>query len=349
VSPPAIAVTSRREWAWLLAGLVAIYAVLQLTAAGLGSERGEAGLIVGALVTIATLTVERVWTGRSIADAARALGLGAPRARGLAIAAAVCVLLVLVVPLFAWRAGAGARIVPGAALLVPGLFAQAGLAEELLFRGYLFGHLRRGRTFWRAAGLATVPFVAVHLLLFATMPWPIALAALLLAVIISFPLARLYELGGATIWPPALLHFVVQGTVKVVAFAGEPAASFPIVWMAASALVPWAVFAVRYQGPRGPYDRTTRGPRGLRPSQRRGRSAIHADTSAIASASGVTVPSGGICEDGRRERIRTNRALRSGAPGDSADVVPGVEWGRSHFVVRAASAATAASTCSGLA
>lgn len=237
-----IQVSSGRDWTRLLAGLGAIYGLFQVAAAGLGSERGEAGLAVGALVTIATLAVERAWTGRSVAAAAHALGLGMPRARGLAAAAGACLLLVLVVPVFAWLTGAAARIVPGAGWLLPGLFAQAGVAEELLFRGYLFGHLRQGRTFWHAALLATAPFVAVHLLLFATMPWPIAAAALLLSVAISFPLARLLELGGMTIWPPALVHFVVQGTVKIVELAGEPAASFPIVWMAASAVVPWLVF-----------------------------------------------------------------------------------------------------------
>lgn len=261
MSPAAIAVSRRRDWAQFLAGLLAIYAVLQLTAAGLGSQRGEAGLIVGALVTLATLAVERAWTGRSMAGAARALGLGTPRARGLAAAVGVCLMLLAIVPAFARLTGAGARIVPEAASLVPGLFAQAGLAEELLFRGYLFGHLRQGRTFWRAASLASLPFVAVHLLLFATMPWPIALAALLLSVIISFPLAHLFELGGRTIWPPALLHAVIQGTVKVVAVtAGESAAPFPLVWMAASALLPWAVFAVNTQDPGV---RASREPRGL--------------------------------------------------------------------------------------
>jgi hypothetical protein len=33
-------------------------------------------------------------------------------------------------------------------------------------------------------------------------------------------MTRLYELGRATIWAPALLHFVVQGTVKSVHFDG---------------------------------------------------------------------------------------------------------------------------------
>jgi hypothetical protein len=36
-------------------------------------------------------------------------------------------------------------------------------------------------------------------------------------------------------------------------------------------------------------------------------------TAATASSSRTTVPSGGICDDGRRERMRTRIALRSGA------------------------------------
>jgi membrane protease YdiL (CAAX protease family) len=127
---------------------------------------------------------------------------------------------------------------------LPGLFAQAGIAEEVLFRGYLFGHLRVGRTFWRAAAVSMLPFVSVHLVLFLSMPWPIALASVLLAVVISFPLARLFELGGNTIWAPALLHFVIQATVKIVVFP-HGAQSFALAWMAASAIVPLLVFTVK--------------------------------------------------------------------------------------------------------
>ena len=90
-----------------------------------------------------------------------------------------------------------------------------GVAEEALFRGYLFSRLRRNRSFWRASALASVSFVLVHLYLFVSLPWPVALASVLLATIISFPLAHLFELGGNTIWPSALLHFTVQGAVRV--------------------------------------------------------------------------------------------------------------------------------------
>jgi len=128
---------------------------------------------------------------------------------------------------------------------LPGLFGQAGIAEEVLFRGYLFGHLRPGRSFWRAALLAMLPFALVHLLMFLTMPWPVALAALLLSIVLSFPLAHLFELGGRTVWPPALLHFVVQGTAKLVVMSGEEPSTFPIVWMGASAVLPMFVMLIR--------------------------------------------------------------------------------------------------------
>ncbi len=128
---------------------------------------------------------------------------------------------------------------------LPGLFAQAGIAEEVLFRGYLFGHLRRGRSFWRAATISMIPFVVVHLLMFLTMPWPVAVASLFLAVVISFPMAHLFELGNMTIWAPALLHFVVQGTVKTVHVAGGSSGAFPLVWIAASAVTAALALFVR--------------------------------------------------------------------------------------------------------
>jgi len=89
-----------------------------------------------------------------------------------------------------------------------------------------------------------VPEVHRHLVLFFSMAWPIALASVLLAVVISFPLAYLFELGGDTIWAPAILHFVVQATVKVAVFP-HGAASFALAWMSVSAMVPLLVFTVK--------------------------------------------------------------------------------------------------------
>jgi membrane protease YdiL (CAAX protease family) len=231
-------------WPRLLLGLSAAYLLFEGSARTLGSDRGQAGLLVGAGVVAAVLGAERLLFGRPVRAAARELGLGRPGGRGLLAALGVCALLLLVVPVFVGATGAPAGVYPGWGWLLPGLFAQAGIAEEVLFRGYLFRHVRRGRPFWRAAGLAAVPFVAVHLTMFLALPWPIALAGVLLAVTMSFPLAYLFELGGDTVWAPALVHFVMQGAVKVVVIGGEPAAVFPLVWMAAGAALPYLAFLI---------------------------------------------------------------------------------------------------------
>jgi membrane protease YdiL (CAAX protease family) len=235
-------IRSPAQWTRLLLELAAVFAVFQWSASSLGSDRGQAGLIVGTLVVAVTLAVERARAGQTLVSSAQAIGLGTPRLTGLGVSAGICVLLLLVVPVFARLTGTSVTVESGSLQWLAGLFAQAGIAEEALFRGYLFGHVRRGRSFWGAAGLSMLPFVAVHLLMFATMPWAVALAALLLSVVMSFPLAHLFELGGDTIWPPALLHFVVQGTVKVLAVSGDGAALFPIAWMAASAVLPLCAF-----------------------------------------------------------------------------------------------------------
>jgi membrane protease YdiL (CAAX protease family) len=120
---------------------------------------------------------------------------------------------------------------------------QAGVAEEVLFRGYLFGHARKARPFWPAVILAMGPFVAVHLLLFLTLPWPVALAAVALTAATTPPLAYLFELGGHSIWPPALVHFVMRGAVKVVILPGEAGVRFPLIWMVGCATLPYLVFS----------------------------------------------------------------------------------------------------------
>jgi membrane protease YdiL (CAAX protease family) len=243
-------------WTWLLVGLIAVFRLFQWTAAALGSDRGQAGLVVGGLVVAALIAVERLLFGERVRDAPWALGLGRPRAKGLVAAAGVTAMLVVFVPVFASVAGGSVSLSPGWIGMIPGLFAQAGIAEETLFRGYLFGHLRRGRSFWGAASVSMLPFVGVHLLLFVTMPWPIALAALLLAVVISFPLAHLFELGGNTIWAPAVLHFVVQGTVKVVVMSSVLTLPFALLWMVASAVFPMVAFLI----PRTPQQEISRRP-----------------------------------------------------------------------------------------
>lgn len=240
-------IETRADWFRLVLGLFLVFGLFHGSATILESDRGQRGILVAALVVTATAAANWfVLRGRGVATL-RQLGLTKPRAAGLAGALGIILSLLITALVFMRVTDMTATFYPGWLALLPGLFAQGGIAEEALFRGYLFGHLRIGRTFWRAACLSMLPFVAVHLVLFTTMPWPIALASVVLSIIISFPLAHLYELGGKTIWGPALLHFVIQSTVKVLVISDRPEV-FALVWMATSAFVPLLVFAVK--GPR---------------------------------------------------------------------------------------------------
>lgn len=230
-------IATSSPWIRLLLGLALVFGVFHWSAIWLGSDRGQAGLVVAGIVLGALVASERSVFSRSFPATLAALGFGRPDARGLWVAVAFSVAMLLVVPLYGLAAHTSFTFWPGWMALVPGLLAQAGIAEEALFRAYLFGHLREGRTFWRAALLAMVPFAAVHVLIFTTNPWPIALAALALSVVLSVPFAHLYELGGRTIWAPAIVHAVIQGTVKLVVFPPDAATFFPLVWMAASAFL----------------------------------------------------------------------------------------------------------------
>jgi membrane protease YdiL (CAAX protease family) len=230
---------------WRIAlGLLAGFAALQGSASALGSVRGEWGIVVGAIVVASLLAIECLLHGRSLCAAGLQLGLGRPVSRGLVAAFGLGLAMLAVIPIHFAITGARWAMYEGWLLLVPGLFAQGGIAEEALFRGYLFRRLRARRSFARAALVATPPFIAVHLLMFVNQPWMIALASVILAAIISIPLAWLFELGGNTIWAPAILHFVVQGALKVILVEGEAAETLPLVWIAAAAVIPFAVFAV---------------------------------------------------------------------------------------------------------
>ena len=60
----------------LLIGAALVFALFQWVATALGSDRGQAGLLVGAIVVSATLAAECLLFGTGLARAVRRLGLG---------------------------------------------------------------------------------------------------------------------------------------------------------------------------------------------------------------------------------------------------------------------------------
>ena len=230
------------HWLRLIFGLILVFALFRWTADVLGSNRGEFGVIIGLLVVGTTIAAKIFLFNRSFKESFSDVGLTRPNALGVLIAVVICVLMLVSIFVFASVTDSSFSFYPSWYLLVPGLFFQAGIAEETLFRGYLFGFIRQKYSFWKAAGISAVPFILVHLIMFYSLPFAIAFASILLSVVLSFPLARLFELGGNTIWAPAILHFVVQGTVKVLVASGESAQTFPLFWITVCAVIPLLVF-----------------------------------------------------------------------------------------------------------
>ena len=117
-----------------------------------------------------------------------------------------------------------------------------GLAEELVWRGFVFGHLRRTSTFWQAVA-KSVPLIALtHVPIVLTNRLTVGLLATLTAAVTCLPFSYLWERGGGTIWAPALLHGLI-GTWQL--FERTYPDRFTIAVLTATILVPFSVFLFR--------------------------------------------------------------------------------------------------------
>lgn len=217
-------------------GVAVLFTVLQVSASALNSMRGEFGVFVALLVVAAAIGVERTLHARDW----HKLGLGTPTLAGVEVCLALSVAMICGAILFRRFSNAPLHIEANAGWLMIGIFAQGGFAEEVIFRGYLFGHVRQSQPFWRATVISAIPFTFVHLALLFTLPLPIGLAAIAMALALTPPFARLYELGGRTIWAPALLHGVIQAVPKLVTLDQ----AFPFAWMLGGVCVAWLIFLV---------------------------------------------------------------------------------------------------------
>jgi membrane protease YdiL (CAAX protease family) len=156
---------------------------------------------VGAIVV-----AERMLFSDTLRDALRSLGC--VRARGLMPVAAVMASLPMwaFLPLFARAGGFAAELRPDWLQLLVGVVLVNGVTEELIHRGFVFGHLRRGRSFAAAATFSALLFAAQHLYIIVAAGWTIGLASVVLAALLAYPLARAFESGGNSVVGPAILH-----------------------------------------------------------------------------------------------------------------------------------------------
>ncbi len=229
----------------ILLGFFLLWVVLDRSATELGSTMGEGGWIVCALVIITGVAIEVFVFKRTLRGAVIGIGLRPGRRNVVAWAAAGSAAMLLYYPAFSLVTGTPVTLRPDWLALLPGLFLQAGIAEEVVFRGFLFHHLRGAWPFWRAATLSAIPFVAVHLLLFATQDFAVALASVLLSLILLFPLSWLFEVSRGSILAPAIVHFAVHASIKIVEVPLGSLPTLAIGWIAVSALMPWLYFRLR--------------------------------------------------------------------------------------------------------
>ena len=150
--------------------------------------------------------------GTPLAEAVRTLGLGRPNRRALLWAAAASIAVLAVYPVARALTGAQFTLVADWPWILLGLFAFHGLAEELVWRGFVFRRLSAGRSF-RAAVLWSMPFVALaHVPIFLRSGPVVAVGALAVAAVTSVPLSALYLRGNQTIWAPALVHTAIDSS-----------------------------------------------------------------------------------------------------------------------------------------
>lgn len=229
-----------------LFGFALIYGILDGMARLLGDVlRIENALLIMGAVLMVALAVEIGVFRQNWRQALLALGLGWSGWRALGVALLITVLQLAAYPLITWLTGYRWVLPPNWPWTMVGIFALHGVAEEVLYRSYLFGRLRHGRTFWRAAWLAVLLFALSHLPILWSQGLVVGGMAVALAISSSFPFAYLYEQGRNTIWAPALVHGAVDTVIPILAAGGMAGGGqqAALIWMAISMVLPYVAFA----------------------------------------------------------------------------------------------------------
>jgi membrane protease YdiL (CAAX protease family) len=177
-------------------------------------------------------------------QALRQLGYGRPAVRPIVVALLLSGVMLLFFPLLSLITGVRLGLNSGWVLTLVSIVVFNGLAEETLFRGYVFGHLRQKSTFLRAGLISLLFFAAAHLFLFLRNPFAIALAGTLVAVTAAFPMAFLFERGNHTIWAPVVLH-VATHAIRLVSIPEAVYMTAVLAWLVMQIFLPLLVFAFR--------------------------------------------------------------------------------------------------------
>lgn len=230
---------------YVLVGFVLLWLVYDRAQHLLTSGLHETGLIVLFVVAVTAFLVETLgFRYIKIANVFRALGFRMPSEPGLRAALLISVTMLLFFPVLSLASGERFRLQDNWPWIGLGMLAEAGLAQELVFRGYLFRHLRRHFPFMRAALFVLALSVAGGLLLFSSTDPLTVIARLVVLAASALPLAHLYEHSGHCIWPPALVSAVSQAALQIVVIPAHLSLVALTGWVIVSAAVPQLAFVL---------------------------------------------------------------------------------------------------------
>jgi membrane protease YdiL (CAAX protease family) len=194
-----------------------------------------AAVAAGLVLAVGELVVYRL----PLREIPSAIGLGRPVPR--ALLAAVIVGGLVIAGLLGGAAAIGVTLDLRTdwPLVLLGALLFHGVAEELVWRGFVFARLRENNTFRRAV-LLSMPLIALtHAPIIIGNGWVVGGLAMISAAITCLPLAHLWERGGRTIWAPAIVHGMV-GTWQL--FERTYPVSFSVVVLVVSIVVPLIAF-----------------------------------------------------------------------------------------------------------
>jgi membrane protease YdiL (CAAX protease family) len=163
----------------------------------------------------AILMAERLLFSNTLQEAVPAVGFVWARKSTLAVVLLASLPMWAFLPLFAWANRTAVDLRPAWLPLLLGVVLVNGITEEVIHRGFVYRHLRRGRSFAIAATISAMLFAAQHLYIVVTMGWTIGLASVLLAALLAYPMASVFDRGGHSILGPAILHTSSNAPVMI--------------------------------------------------------------------------------------------------------------------------------------
>ena len=149
---------------------------------------------------------ERMLFGPGARRIASAMGFNRAR-RPAVMTAILCSLpMWLFLPIHGWTTGRPVVVSTDWLAILSGIVLVNGIAEEVIHRAFVFGHLRQVHSFAVSAAIGAIIFGLQHFYLLVTIGVVAGTASIILAVLLVWPLALLFERGGNSIIPPAILH-----------------------------------------------------------------------------------------------------------------------------------------------